>query len=699
MTQSNNNELVSLILHGDIAVLSTDSPPVNALSLAVRQQLYTQLQHVMMDNSVRAIILICAGRTFFAGADIKELGAPPVSPKISELNALIENSPKPVIAAIHGNALGGGLELALSCHYRIATQSARCGLTEVTLGILPGAGGTQRLPRVVGVEKALDMICFGKRIGARECLAIGLVDAIAEDNTLLDTALVFARGIVDEQRPLHRVRERQEKLQAAKENPAVFQQFRTANAKKFSGLAAPEINIQAIEAAVALPFDEGLKKEKALYAQLVAGPQPAALQYAFFAERQIDRIPGLPADITPVDFRKIGVVGAGTMGGGIAMNFASIGLPVTLLETSQEALDRGLGVIRRNYESSASKGRISEAEAQAAIGKLHGTLAIADLADCDLVIEAVFENMPVKKDIFTRLDKTVKAGAILATNTSFLDVAEIASATARPESVLGMHFFSPANIMKLLEVVRTPQASPQAIVSALALGKRIGKIPVVVGNGYGFVGNRIINQRKLQGQALLLEGAMPWDVDRVLTEFGFPMGPFAMSDMAGLDIGWSAGESRSETIRDILCEQGRRGQKTGAGYYDYDDSRRATPSPLTEKIIGDFLARKGIEARKVSDEEVIERCIYPMINEACKVLEEGIAIRASDIDVIMVNGYGFPSYRGGLTYFADQVGLDKVLAIMKKLEAELGEAMKPAALLEALVKKGAGNSGEKLHKQ
>jgi len=647
MTQSASNELVSLILHGDIAVLSTDSPPVNALSLAVRQQLYTQLQQLMADNSVHAVILICEGRTFFAGADIKELGAPPVSPKISELNALIEDSPKPVIAAIHGNALGGGLELALSCHYRIATQSARCGLTEVTLGILPGAGGTQRLPRVVGVAKALDMICFGKRIGAQECQANGLVDAIAADDSLLDAALDFARTLVAEDRPLLRVRERRDHLREAEENPAVFQQFRTANAKKFKGLVAPEINIQAVEAAVSLPFDEGLKKEKELYTQLVAGPQPAALQYAFFAERQIDKIPGLPTDMAPKEFSKIGVVGAGTMGGGIAMNFASIGLPVTLLETSQEALDRGLGVIRRHYESSASKGRISDAQAQAAIGHLRGTLDIADLAECDLVIEAVFENMAVKKDIFARLDKTVKAGAILATNTSFLDVEEIASATRRPDAVVGMHFFSPANIMKLVEVVRTPQNSPQVIAPLLALGKRIGKIPVLVGNGYGFVGNRIINQRKLQGQALLLEGAMPWDVDRVLTDFGFPMGPFAMSDMAGLDIGWSVEQSRGETIRDILCEQDRRGQKTGAGYYDYDANRRATPSPLTEKIIGDFLAEKNIKPRQIGTEEIIERCIYPMINEACKVLEEGVAIRASDIDVIMVNGYGFPRRSGG----------------------------------------------------
>ncbi|MFA5546984.1 MAG: 3-hydroxyacyl-CoA dehydrogenase NAD-binding domain-containing protein [Porticoccaceae bacterium] len=674
--------------HGAIALITTDAPPVNALGLAVRQQLVAAIDGAMADPGVKAVVLICAGRTFFAGADIKELGAPPVSPKISEINALIEDSPKPVIAAIHGNALGGGLELALSCHYRIATRSAKCGLTEVTLGILPGAGGTQRLPRVVGVARALDMIAHGKPIAAPEALAIGLVDALAADDHLLDEALAFAATVVAEGRPLRRVRDRDEKLAEARENPALFAQFRRDNARKFHGLAAPEINIQAVEAAVSLPFDEGLKQEKVLYAQLVAGPQPAALQYAFFAERQIAKIPGLAANIQPREFRRIGVVGAGTMGGGIAMNFAAIGLPVTLLETSAETLERGLAVIRRNYDSSARKGRMTEAQVEASMAQLRGTLDVADLADCDLVIEAVFENMAVKKDIFARLDRAVKPGAILASNTSFLDIEEIAAATERPERVLGMHFFSPANIMKLLEVVRTSQTAPEAIVSVLALGKRIGKTPVLVGNCHGFVGNRIINQRKTQGQALLLEGALPWQVDRVLTDFGFPMGPFAMSDMAGLDIGWVESESRSETLRDILCEQGRRGQKTGAGYYDYDANRRATPSPVTEKIIADFLAARGIAPRPVGDQEIVERCIYPMINEACKVLAEGIAVRASDIDVIMVQGYGFPRYRGGLTYFADQEGLDKVLAIMQKLERALGDTMKPAPLLEQLAREG-----------
>ena len=673
---------------GPVALIITDSPPVNALGLAVRQQLVAAIEQAMADQGVKAVVLICAGRTSFAGADIKELGAPPVSPKISDINALIENSPKPVIAAIHGNALGGGLELALSCHYRIASRSAQCGLTEVTLGILPGAGGTQRLPRVVGVAKALDMIAHGKRIGAPEALAIGLVDALAAEDSLLDEALALAGRVVAEDRPLRRVRDRDENLAQARENPAVLDQFRKDNAKKFRGLVAPEINIQAVEAAVSLPFDEGLKQEKALYAQLVAGPQPAALQYAFFAERQIGKIPGLPANIQPREFRRIGVVGAGTMGGGIAMNFAAIGLPVTLLENSGEALERGLAVIRRNYDSSARKGRMTEAQVEACMAQLRGTLDVADLADCDLVIEAVFENMAVKKEIFARLDGAVKPDAILASNTSFLDIEEIAAATNRPERVLGMHFFSPANIMKLLEVVRTSQTAPEAIVSVLALGKRIGKTPVLVGNCHGFVGNRIINQRKAQGQALLLEGALPWQVDRVLTDFGFPMGPFAMSDMAGLDIGWVASESKGETIRDILCERGRRGQKTGAGYYDYDANRRATPSAVTEKIIADFLAARGITPRPVGDQEIVERCIYPMINEACKVLAEGIAVRASDIDVIMVQGYGFPRYRGGLTYFADQEGLDKVLAIMQKLERELGESMKPAPLLEQLAREG-----------
>ena len=683
-----NTSPVSQTLCQRIAVVCSDSPPVNALSLPVRQGLDQCLRAAMEDDAVDAIVVICRGRTFFAGADIRELGAPPVSPKISELNALVEDSPKPVVAAMHGTVLGGGLELALSCHYRIALPSTQCGLTEVTLGILPGAGGTQRLPRVVGVPRALQMITSGERVGARECRSIGLVDRLTEGESLQDEAVVFAREIVDNNLPLVRVRDRDEKLVEARDNEQVFAQFRQQNARKFRGFNAPERCIRCVEAAVTLPFEEGLRFEKEMLAELIALGQPAALQYAFFAERQIRKIPGLPSDSQPLPIEKIAVIGAGTMGGGIAMNFVNIGLPVTLVETSQGALDRGLEMIRRNFERSVQRGKLTADQVDERMGRLTGTLDYGDLADCDLVIEAVFEDLSVKQAVFEKLDAVVRDDAILATNTSFLDIRAIGSVTQRPGRVLGMHFFSPANVMKLLEVVRTPDTDSAVIATVLELGRRIGKLPVLVGNGYGFVGNRIVVQRKEQGQALLLEGAMPWQVDRVLTDFGFPMGPFAMSDLAGLDIGWTAEQSRGETLRDLLCEMGRRGQKTGAGYYDYDDRRKASPSALVEKTIRDFVAQKGLETRAISDEEILHRCLYPMINEACRVLEEGIAIRASDIDVIMLNGYGFPRYRGGLMFYADQIGLDHVLEVVNKLHRQLGDTMQPAALLETLAAEG-----------
>ncbi|MAT52769.1 MAG: 3-hydroxyacyl-CoA dehydrogenase [Porticoccaceae bacterium] len=683
-----NTSPVSQTLCQRIAVVCSDSPPVNALSLPVRQGLDQCLRAAMEDDAVDAIVVICRGRTFFAGADIRELGAPPVSPKISELNALVEDSPKPVVAAMHGTVLGGGLELALSCHYRIALPSTQCGLTEVTLGILPGAGGTQRLPRVVGVPRALQMITSGERVGARECRSIGLVDRLTEGESLQDEAVVFAREIVDNNLPLVRVRDRDEKLAEARDNEQVFAQFRQQNARKFRGFNAPERCIRCVEAAVTLPFEEGLRFEKEMLAELIALGQPAALQYAFFAERQIRKIPGLPSDSQPLPIEKIAVIGAGTMGGGIAMNFVNIGLPVTLVETSQGALDRGLEMIRRNFERSVQRGKLTADQVDERMGRLTGTLDYGDLADCDLVIEAVFEDLSVKQAVFEKLDAVVRDDAILATNTSFLDIRAIGSVTQRPGRVLGMHFFSPANVMKLLEVVRTPDTDSAVIATVLELGRRIGKLPVLVGNGYGFVGNRIVVQRKEQGQALLLEGAMPWQVDRVLTDFGFPMGPFAMSDLAGLDIGWTAEQSRGETLRDLLCEMGRRGQKTGAGYYDYDDRRKASPSALVEKTIRDFVAQKGLETRAISDEEILHRCLYPMINEACRVLEEGIAIRASDIDVIMLNGYGFPRYRGGLMFYADQIGLDHVLEVVNKLHRQLGDTMQPAALLETLAAEG-----------
>lgn len=681
-------DLVGLAINGHIAVVTSNSPPVNALSLAVRQGIDQCVREAIANKQVKAIVLVCVGKTFFAGADIKELGAPPVSPKISELNQLVENSPKPVIAAMHGTALGGGLELALSCHYRIALPSAKCGLTEVTLGILPGAGGTQRLPRVVGVEKALQMITSGEHVNAVQALEIGLFDRLATEDDLLGSALLLANEVIEQNLPLRRVRDRVEALEKLRENTTVFDDFRAKNAKKFNGFNAPERCIRCVEAAVNLPFDEGLKFEKEMFAELNALSQPAALQYAFFAQRKIKKIPGLAKDVAAINMKKIAVVGAGTMGGGIAMNFANIGLPVTLLETNQQGLDRGLAMIRKNYERSVKRGRLSQEKLEQRMALLTGSLDYADLADADLVIEAVFENMAVKQEVFAKLDAVTKASAILATNTSFLDIDQIASATQRPERVLGLHFFSPANVMKLLEVVRTPTTDQTVIVSVMKLAEKIGKVAVLVGNCDGFVGNRIVVKRKEQGQALLLEGAMPWQVDKVIADLGFPMGPFAMSDLAGLDIGWNKEESNGEALRDVLCEMDRRGQKTSAGYYDYDEQRKASPSVLVEKTIKQFIADKKLATREVGDEEILQRCIYPMINEACKVLDEGIAIRASDVDVIMVNGYGFPKYLGGLTFYADKVGLDKVLAVMQKLQKQLGDEMKPAALLERLVAEG-----------
>lgn len=688
MTEAVVSAKTVAVAAGNVAVISANSPPVNALSLAVRQGIDICIKAAEADASVTAIVLICEGKTFYAGADIKELGAPPVSPKISELCAIIEAVQKPVIAAMHGTVLGGGLEVAMSCHFRIAVPSTRCGLTEVKLGILPGASGTQRLPRIVGVPTALTLITSGDMINAEQALALGLYDTLADEGALLDSALTYANRILVEALPIKRVSEREDKLEEARAKPEIFAQFRAENAKKFRGQNAPEACIRCIEAAVNKPFVEGLLFEKQMIAELIAGGQPAALQYAFFADRAIKKIPNLSADTPLSTVHKVGVIGAGTMGGGIAMNFANVGLPVVLIETQQDALTRGLGVIRNNYERSAKRGRMSTDDVAARMALLSGSLDYAALSDCDLIIEAVFENMDVKKQVFANIDAVAKDTAILASNTSFLDIDEIGSVTRQPERVIGLHFFSPANVMKLLEVVRTPTTANSVLASVLAVATKIGKTPVVVGNCYGFVGNRIVVKRKEQGQALITEGAMPWQVDQVITDFGFPMGPFAMSDMAGLDIGWSKATSDPNAIRDVLCELDRRGQKTGGGYYDYDDNRKATPSPLVEQTIKQFMADRGLTPRTITDEEIRQRCIYPMINEACKILEEGYAIRASDIDVILMQGYGFPRYLGGLTFYADQVGLASVLRVMQQLQQQLGDTMKPAALLEKLVAEG-----------
>ncbi len=683
------NPVTDLSKDGEIAVVTLNSPPVNALSANVRDGLVEGFRQAKADPDVKAIVLICEGRTFIAGADISEFGGQMKGASLFDVQKEIEESPKPVVAAIHGTALGGGLEVALCAHYRVAVPSAKCGLPEVNIGLLPGAGGTQRLPRIAGVEKALEMVTSGQHVPAKQCLDMGLVDELAPEGKLKETAIAFARKCVAENKPLKKVRENNIKLEAAKGHPEIFAEFRKKNARKFRGFDAPEANIKCIEAAVNAPtFEEGLKAERQLFMGLMTGPQSAAQRYAFFAERQANKIPDV-ADGTPViPIKKVGVIGAGTMGGGIAMNFANAGIPVTIVEMKQDALDRGLRVVRGNYERSAKGGRFTMDDVEKRMGLLTGSLNLEDLKDCDLVIEAVFERMDIKKDVFAKLDGIVKQGAILATNTSYLDVNEIASATRRPEFVIGLHFFSPANVMRLLEIVRGEKTSKEVIATSMKLAKTIGKVAVLVGVCPGFVGNRMLAQRTREANALVLEGAMPWDVDRVLYDFGFPMGPFAMGDLAGLDIGWVKEQSKSSTLREVLCEMDRRGQKTGAGFYDYDENRNAKPSPVTEKIIQDFRAKQGINSRQIADDEILQRCLYPMVNEGAKILEEKKAIRASDIDTVWLNGYGWPVYRGGPMYWGEQIGLDKVLAGMKDFQAKMGDQFKPSALLETLVAEG-----------
>ena len=685
---SSPEQVASLSVEGDIGVITLNSPPVNALSQAVRAGILQNVNKAVADPAVKAIVLICEGRTFIAGADITEFGKPRKEPSLPEAQNAIENAPKPVVAAIHGTALGGGLEVALCCHYRVAVPSAKCGLPEVKLGLLPGAGGTQRLPRIVGAERALEMVTSGEHVPAPKCLEMGLVDEIVPEGELRAGAIAFAKKVLAENRPLRKVRDSDDKVLAARGKPEIFADFRKKNARRFRGFLAPEYNIQCIEAAVNLPFDEGMKVERKLFEELVSGTQSAAQRYVFFAEREVWKIPDVPADTPVVPVKKVGMVGAGTMGGGIAMNFANVGIPVTLVETKAEALERGLAVVRRNYENTAKRGRLTNEQVEERMGLLTGSLELESLADCDLVIEAVFENMEIKQDIFARLDRIVKPGAILATNTSALDINEIGRSVARPEGIVGMHFFSPANVMRLLEVVRGDKTSKTAIATAMQVGKKIGKIAALSRVCPGFIGNRILAARTRQAQAMLLEGAMPWDIDKVLYEFGLPMGPFAMSDLAGLDIGWSKETSKGATVREVLCEMDRRGQKTGAGYYDYDENRKASPSPVTEKIVRDIMARAGNEPREISEQEILERCIYAMINEGAKILEEGIAIRASDIDIVWINGYGWPVYRGGPMFYADTVGLQTVVAKLEEYGDRMGADSKVSPLLARLAKEG-----------
>ncbi|WP_346767228.1 3-hydroxyacyl-CoA dehydrogenase NAD-binding domain-containing protein [Enterovirga aerilata] len=680
--------VTDLKVEDGIAIVTVNNPPVNALGAAVRDGVAARMREAAADPATEAVVLICAGRTFFAGADITEFGKPPKGIPLGELVTLIEDMPKPVVAAIHGTALGGGLEMALGCHYRVAVPSARVGLPEVKLGILPGAGGTQRLPRIVGVERALEMITSGEHVPAPKAKEAGLIDELAPEEGLRQAALDFAKRLVAEGKGPRKVRDLSDKVEAARGKPEVFADFAKANARRFRGFEAPAACIEAVKAAVELPFEQGIAKERDLFLKLVAGTQSKAQRYVFFAEREVRKIPDLPDDTPTLPVNSVGIIGAGTMGGGIAMNFLNAGIPVTIVEMKQEALDRGLSVIRKNYEASAAKGRLKPEDVEKRMSLITGTLDFEALSTPDLVIEAVYENMDIKKDVFRRLDKIAKPGAILASNTSYLNVDEIASVTSRPESVIGMHFFSPANVMKLLEVVRAEKASKEVVATAVKLAPKIGKIGVLVGVCYGFVGNRMLAERQREANRLVEEGAMPWDVDRVLYEFGLPMGPFAMSDLAGLDIGWSRETSKGETLREKLCEMDRRGQKTGAGFYDYDANRKATPSPIVEQMVLDHSKQKGITRRQISDAEILERLIYPMINEGAKILEEGKAIRASDIDMVWINGYGWPVYRGGPMFYADTVGLENVLARMEQWEREIGPEFRPSDLLRRKVEAG-----------
>ena len=680
------NDVTNLDINENIAILTLNSPPVNALSANVREGLDIGIKAAIANNNVEAIVLICDGRTFIAGADISEFGKEPKGPSLFEVQEELENSPKPIIAAIHGTALGGGLEVALTCHYRIAVPSAKCGLPEVSLGLLPGAGGTQRLPRLVGVEQALKMVTSGTHLSADKCLKSGLIDKMASENQLLEDSTSFAKEIIANNRPLKKVRDMDEKVIAARGNDQLFSDFRKSIARKTRGFLAPEYNIQCIEAAVNKSFDEGIKVERDLFLKLVTGNQSAAQRYFFFSQRQVAKIPDIPRETEKLKINEVGIIGAGTMGGGIAMNFANANIPVTIVEQNQERLDKGIGIIRKNYENTASKGRISIEDVEKRMSLINGDVSINSLSEKDLIIEAVFENMDLKKEIFSKLNTVAKNGAILATNTSGLDINEIASTTDRPENVIGLHFFSPANVMKLLEVVRGEKTSNEVIATSMAMAKSIGKIAALVGVCPGFVGNRILAQRQREANKLILEGALPWDIDDALFDFGFPMGPFAMSDLAGLDIGWNKETSRGETIREKLCENDRFGQKSGKGFYIYDENRNKSSDPEVEELIINFAQEKQIKRRSINKEEIIERCLYPMINEGFKILEEGMAIRASDIDIIWINGYGWPVYEGGPMFYGNLIGFEKILEWLKKMEEEYGADFTPSPYLEKVVK-------------
>ena len=692
---------VDLERHGDVALLRLANPPVNGLSFAMRAALGARVAEALADDAVAAIVVAGAGRMFCGGADIREFSAPP-PPGAASLPAVldeIEASPKPVVAAIHGVAAGGGMEVALACHVRLAAPGTRLGLPEVTLGILPGAGGTQRLPRLIGVEAALDVIVGGKLHPVEQAVALGFADeCVAGD--LEGTAVARARRLAAGGAPLRRASRLEEHLEAARGRPEIFENFRRKMARRARGFDAPYACVDCVEAALAMPYAEALKNERAVFDRLRESDQSAAQRHAFFAEREAAKIPDVPGETPTRPIAAAGVVGCGTMGGGIAMSIAAAGLPVTVLESSQEALDRGMAVVRRNYAATVSKGRLSQAEMDARLARITPTLDDADLGAADVVIEAVFEELPLKKEVFARLDRVCKPEAILATNTSTLDVDAIAAATSRPEQVVGTHFFSPAHVMKLMENVRGARTAPGTVATVMRLAKTLGKVGVLVGVCDGFVGNRMLYAYRRQADFLLEEGALPEQIDRVVHDFGLPMGPYQMADLAGLDVSWRVRKAQAPTrpahlryspIADRLCERGRFGQKTGAGWYRYEEgSRVPLTDPAVHELIAGVSAERGIARRAVRDDEIVPRCFYPLVNEGAKILDEGLALRAGDVDVIWMHGYGFPRYRGGPMFWAGLVGLRTIYDAMSRLYDEHGAWLEPAPLLKRLAEQGRG---------
>ncbi|MGI9264769.1 MAG: 3-hydroxyacyl-CoA dehydrogenase NAD-binding domain-containing protein [Gammaproteobacteria bacterium] len=686
---------VSYTLEGSIGVISVNNPPVNALSQAVRQGIFDAIAEAERDAG-KVVLILCEGRTFIAGAEISEFGQPPAEPWLPEVFDRLEALEKPVVAALHGTALGGGFETALAAHYRCALPSAKIGLPEIKLGLLPGAGGTQRTPRLAGVEAALELMTTGNPIPAGKAFELGLIDKIIDDD-LRAGAMAWAEELIGA--PVRRSSE-----QPVPEHDAgIFDAARGLAARKARGQVAPQCIIDCVEAATHTSYQDGVKIEREKFMELMQGEQSVAMRHLFFAERQAAKIVDLPSDTPRRAVETVGIIGGGTMGGGIAMSFANAGMPVTLIDISDEALERGLAIVDRNYAGSVKRGKLSEDKAGQCRSLITGSTDYADLADVDLVVEAVFEDPELKKQIFTRLDESCKPGAILATNTSYQDVNVIAAATRRPEDVIGLHFFSPANIMKLLEVVRAEKTAPDALATVMKLSKAIGKVGVVSGVCYGFIGNRMLEGYRREANLMLLEGATVEQIDKAMYDFGMPMGPFAMADLAGVDVGVKirrerklAGtlvdDPRDGVISEIICDMGRHGQKTGAGFYRYEaGSRAGIPDPEIEQLVRREAERLGIEQRAISNEEIVSRCVYPMINTGAKILEEGIAMRASDIDVVWVYGYGFPPYRGGPMKYADTVGVKAVCDTICENRERLGSDFgywEAAPLLKELADNG-----------